>query len=47
VQSADVLPAAAWEVVTNVAVVESNQVITIQDPTATNTSQRYYRLRIP
>jgi hypothetical protein len=47
VQSADVLPAGSWNTVSNVAVLSSPQLITVQDRSATNTTHRYYRLQTP
>ncbi|MBI5386525.1 MAG: immunoglobulin domain-containing protein [Verrucomicrobia bacterium] len=41
------LPATSWLTVTSVVAEASNRVITVQDPSATNSARRYYRLQTP
>jgi hypothetical protein len=47
VQYSDLLPSGLWQDLTNVTALPTNAVIVVEDPGATNTAQRYYRLRIP
>jgi hypothetical protein len=47
VWSADALPADSWNRLTNVPASSATSLLTIQDPQATNTKHRFYRLQTP
>ena len=44
---ADALPANPWNNLTNVSALPTTALVTVQDPQATNSTHRYYRLQTP